>query len=180
MQRILPVLVSAAAILLTGCPPENYPNVVGTTISEVDRVRNDEDLTPQQKRDSLAQQGFAPTTINALLSTERLANQFGGDLRTAYVKVTGGQLLDMTPDEVQIYGDEASGVTDTDQLDVVIEDAEAQAIVTLFQQNRIRTPEDLSDFLANPDSVIPSDIPPDVLRPLFIEFDPDLLLPELP
>ena len=123
--------------------------------------------------------GFDPIAINALLIDERLANQFGGDLRTAYTKVTGGRFDLLTPDEVQVFGDEASAVS-TSGLDVAIKDDQAQAIVSFFQSNNIRTPTDLSNYLADPQNVVPTAIPSNVLTPLFVDFDTSLLLPKLP
>ncbi len=177
MRRLIPVLLLAAG-LLGGCP-EKYANRVGTDIPAVTAIRKDTSLTPQQKRDRLTDLGFDPVTINALLIDERLANQFGGDLRTAYTKVTSDRLDLLTPDEVQVYGDEASAVSTTG-LDVSIKDDQAQAIVTFFADNHIRTRAELSNYLGDPQNVVPDAIPTGVLKPLFVDFDPSLLLPKLP
>ncbi len=173
------VLVGAIAVL-AGCPSDNYPTDVGTNMQDVERIRTDTSLTPQQQRDQLAALGFDSDTINALLSITRLANQGGGTLRTAYVKITGGQLNALTPDEVQYYGDAVSAFDPNGVFNTTLTDAQAQAIVTLFQQNNLRTTADLSNWLANANNVVPATIPANTLKPLFIDFDPKQLLPQLP
>jgi hypothetical protein len=163
---------------LGGCPPEDYDTLVGPTLEDVDRVRNDADLDAPAKRAALADLGLTPATINTLLVGERLGNQYGGDLRTAYEKVTNGQFAALTPDEVQVFGDGASDVVD--DLDIALTDGEALDIVTLFREQGINAPDELQVYLEDPNTVVPSDIPDDVLAPLFIDFDPTQLLPNLP
>ena len=118
--------------------------------------------------------------INALLTSERTANQYGGDLRSAYDKVKSERFNELTPDEVQLYGDEASDVDDG--ISFTLTDEQAQAIVDFFQDNSVATRNELIAFLDDPIKVagISSEIPSDVLNDLFIDFDPDALLESLP
>ena len=183
LQTVCLGMLLSAALLLSGCPLDNYPTLAGepnANITAIDRIRNNTNLTPQQQRQQLADLGFDAVTINALLSSVRLANQYGGDLRTAYTKVTSNQFNRMTPDEVQIYGDEATAVDPNGTLQISLTDPQAQAIVNLFTSANIQNKSDLSAYLADPANVIPSTIPANTLKPLFIDFDPQKLLPKLP
>lgn len=178
MRRMLGVVL-LMGLALSGClPPEQFESAAPATLSEIDPIRDNEDLTPQQMRSQLEELGLSPPTINALLKDERLGNQFGGDLRTAYTKVTAPSFTKLTPDEIQVYGDEASSVDE--ELNVSLTDEEAQAIVTLFQANDLSSPEKLEAFLNNPSNTVPSEIPDGVLSALFLDFDAALLLPRLP
>jgi hypothetical protein len=177
--KLLLLLAAALAALLAGCHA-SMVDALPPQSDAVDRIRNDSTLTPQQQRTELEKLGISPLVINALLISERTANQFGGDLRTAYDKVTGGQLGELTPDEVQIFGDEASVVDTT--LSFSLADAEAQAIVTFFQDNGIATKSELLNLLDDPAQavLISRVIPDNALRNLFVDFDTDLLIPVLP
>ena len=150
------------------------------TRADIDEITGDDTLTPQEQRAALAALGLSPAVINAILTDVRLGNQYGGDLRTAYEKIVNGHMDELTPDEVQIFGDEASDLDDT--LDYTLEDDEAQAIVSFFVAQEIATKDDLLDFLDDPLSALstPSDVPEGVLNDLFIDFDTDLLIDELP
>ena len=178
MRNVCFVTVALLA-LLAGCAgplAESMP----FTRADISKITADDTLTPQEKRTELEKLGLSPTVINAILSGTRLGNQYGGDLRTAYEKVTTGRYNEMTPDEVQIFGDEASSVDDT--LDYTITDGQAQDIVSFFEANEIATVDDLLNFLDDPMSVlsIPGTIPDGVLNDLFINFDTDLLIDVLP
>ena len=93
------------SLFVYGCPPEDYPALVPATLQQIDPIVNSTTLTPQQQRVQLEALGVVPETINSLLRNERTGNQYGGDLRTAYTKVTLPNFVLLTPDEVQIYGD---------------------------------------------------------------------------
>jgi hypothetical protein len=179
VRLVAVLLISIGAVLFVcGCPPETYPNVVPATLAEINPIVDSTTLTSQQQRLQLAALGLVPETINALLRSERTGNQYGGDLRTAYEKVIVPNFELLTPDEVQIYGDGASEADPN--LSFSLTDSQAQAIVTLFADNALRTPDELSTFLADPATVLPTTIPDNTLTPLFVEFDPNLLLPFLP
>jgi hypothetical protein len=168
-------------LLVVGCPAEDYQNAVSTTLDAINRIRNDTSLTAQEMRTQLADLGLDSSTINALLKSQRLGNQFGGDLRTAYEKVVGGQLSSLTPDEVQIYGDEATTVVnDSTTLSVAYTDTEAQAVLDFFVQNQINTVQELSAYLNDSSNTVPATIPSGTLQGLFVDFDPSKLLSVLP
>lgn len=178
LRIVAVVLVSVGAVLFTcGCPPETFPNVVPATLTEINAVVNSTTLTAQQKRDQLTELGLVPETVNALLKNERLGNQYGGDLRSAYTTIIIPDFTLLSPDQVQVY-DDAAGSLDPN-LAFSITDAQAQAIVDLFAAYDIRTPDELTAFLDDPESVVPTTIPDNVLAPLFVDFDPALLLPIL-
>lgn len=173
------LVLGAAALLVCGCPREDFPAAAPVTLEEIDPIRNDPGLTVQEKRARLEELGLAPLTINALLRGERLGNQFGGDLRTAYAKVTAPDFQALTPDEIQIYGDAASQLDSADDLNVTLTDDQAQKIVEFFFRQDISSAEQLEAYLDAGGSV-PAAIPAGVLEDLFVAFDPARLLPELP
>jgi len=172
------IVLIGAAFLVGGCPPENYENMAPATLTDINKIRNDDDLTARQKRTQLEALGLSPLIVNALLQSERLANQYGGDLRTAYTKVIEPDYQSLTPDEIQIYGDGASSVDTT--LTIALTDEEAQAVYDFFEDEDISSPQDLGAFLDDTTNTVPSTIPSGVLRSLFVNFDSSLLLPELP
>jgi len=172
------LLLGLGVAFLCGCPAENFPDAVPSTLRDITVIVNDTDLTLQERRIKLADLGLSAEVINVLFSTERTANQYGGDLRTAYDKVVAGRLLDLTPDEVQIYGDGASAADTT--LSITLTDAQAQAIVTFFDDMHITTSASLEAYLDQTDASVPDTIPSGVLQSLFVDFDPQLLLPSLP
>ncbi len=177
----LATIAIGTLLLAGGCPPEIFNNALPTTLEDINQIRGDSSLSTQEKRTQLGALGIAPLTINALLNSERLGNQYGGDLGTAYAKLIAPNLRSLTPDEVQIFGDEATAVIDDDTvLSIALTDAEALAITTFFDDNGLLTPDELEAYLDNTANTVPDTIPDDVLRGLFVDFDTDLLLPELP
>ncbi len=185
MSRISRLLRLSAVALLppvllatSGCEPNVFPASAGPSLQQVEQIRDDDGLTAVEKRAELALLGLDDVTINAILVEERTGNQFGGDLRTAFDKVTGGRLDTLTADEVQIYADAASEASEDFNFD--LEDDEAAAVVRLLRDNEIRTTGDLNVYLANGTNPVPSDIPEDLLQDVLIDFDSDLLLDELP
>lgn len=169
--------VTLAALLVGGCPPEHYDTFVGPSLIVVDRIRDDSSLTSAEQREQLEALGISPLTVNALMWDDPFANQFGGDIRSAYDKVTEPDFQKLTPDEVQFYSLHAKDVQP--DLDFAPNDEEAYEIVRFFYQRDIRTPEELAAYLDASGSV-PADIPDGILRALFVDFDTDLLIPNLP
>jgi len=155
-----------------GCGQTVFPAALGVILDDVISVRDDDNLTAQEKRERLEAMGLTPVLINGILQGERLGNQFGGTLETAYEKVVAGRLSDMTPDEIQHYGD-ATGVTE-------YSDEQAQAIADLFADKNIRTPEDLAALLDDPTEAIPASISADDLQTVFVDTDPSNVLERLP
>lgn len=180
MRTIVAIVVLAGATLLCGCPAENFDNTLSGTLEEIDRIVDDADLDPNEKRIELASLGLSAEVINALLKDELFANQYGGDPRTAYNKVVGNRLNDLTPDEVQIYAGDASNLDDEDDISVNINDQQAQAIVDFFEEFGISSADELEVFLDTSGNAVPDTIPDGALRTLFVDFDPTLLLPGLP
>jgi hypothetical protein len=168
------------AMLLGGCPAESFLNKVPATQQEINLIVKDTALTPQDQRIQLEALGLSDSTINALLSGQQLGNQFGGDPRTAYNKVAGAEFTQLTPDEVQIYGRQASAADPNHQLSVNLTDSEAQAVVDFFHDFNISSKDALAAWLDTPGNTPPSTIPTGVLRALFVDFDPKLVLPNLP
>jgi hypothetical protein len=165
-------------LALGGCGLDTFYSTLPPTLNEIDAVAADDSLSPQEKRQRLEELGLTPLVINAVLSGERTANQFGGDLRSAYDKVVGGQFDQLTPDEIQLYNDAARNASST--ITFTLSDAEAQAIRDLFVNNDIRTEDDLSAFLADPGNEVPAPIPDGSLQQLFVDLDPALVRDELP
>ncbi len=158
-------LIGTAMLLGAGCGQYFFPAALGATLAQVDEVRNSSTLQPQEMRDELADYGIDSVTINGLLVDIRLANQFGGDLSSAYNKVVEDRLSEMTPDEVQYYGD-ATAVT-------TYSDAEAQAIVNLFGDNDIDSQTELEEWLDHPANELPPEIDEADLRAVFIDTSTD-------
>ncbi len=182
MNRMLAAasFLAFALLLSAGCGPENFPSMADATLADANRIVGDGDLTPNEKRVELTALNFSPLEINLLLRSERTGNQFGGDLRSAYEKVTGEGLATLTPDEIQIYGDQASDVDDA--LNVSFNDETALDIQRFFEQNGLNAREDLEAFLdddANA-ALIPAETDEAELRGVFVDFDPDRLLDRLP
>lgn len=177
-RTLLLILVPLMA-LASGCPTP-YTNNVDPLLPEISRIQSNTTLSPQQQRQQLSDLGLSPVLINGLLRSVRLANQFGGDLRTAYEKVVGAHLDQLTPDEVQVFADEA-GTVDT-SVQFTLTDVQAQAMVDLLQQNHLATKDELSAFLADSANagLISAAIPAGALTGLFVTFDPSKLLPLLP
>ena len=106
------VLMMGALLVLIGACEVPLLDALNPTLGQVASIRDNNDLTAQEKRTALENLGLTPIVINGILGSERTGNQFGGDLRTAYNKVTAEQFNELTPDEVQIFADEASEVDD--------------------------------------------------------------------
>lgn len=179
---VLPLGLIGVSLLVGGCPPDEYPLDADPTLIEINRIRGNSDLTIAQRRQQLGDLGLTPDTINALLRDQRTGNQYGGDLRTAYNKVTGEQMSLLTPDEIQIYGDEASAVSSSDTLNLSLTDAEAFDISEFLIDNGLDSPDELEEFLDVPgnDGLVPASVTPEELRSLFVDFDSDQLIPRLP
>jgi hypothetical protein len=161
-----------ATAVLGGCGQTNFPADLNTNLEQVEEIRDSDDLLPQQKRDELESLGLTPVQINGILRDERLANQFGGTLETAIQKVMSQTLSQLTPDEVQAYGD-ATGITE-------YSDSQAQAIADFFADNGISTAESLETLLDDATTEIPTEIDEDNLRAIFVDTVPDDLLDQLP
>jgi hypothetical protein len=169
VARTLTVIGLALAV---GCGQTSFDAALAPSLEDVDDIRNDNSLEPQEKRDALTDLGIDAVTINGLLESERLANQFGGDLSSAYDKVVGEQFSEMTPDEVQVYGDATGRAT--------YSDAEAQAIVDLFNEQNIDSPSELQALLDDPLFALPTAIGESPLIAVFITTSPDSVRDELP
>ncbi len=177
IRSTLACLLVCAAFAVVGCQPEDFDSAVPTTVTDVNRIVNNTSLTAAEKRARLAELGLSPLTINAILRSERTANQFGGDLRSAYDKVKGNQLNRLTPDEVQIYGDAASSADPN--ISVNLTDEEAQFMADFFADFGIRSRPELGAFL-DEGNLPPGDVDASVYRSVFVDFDPDTLLDQLP
>ncbi len=171
-------LVVPFLTLAIGCEISSFPNSVPASLEDVNAVRDDADLTAAEKRAELERLGIDTFTINAILTDDRTGNQFGGDLESAHAKVSGQRLNDLTADEVQIYADAAS--EEDSSFSFEITDEEAAATVNLFVENKIDSTDVLSTFINDPSNVIPVVIPEDFLNNVFLDFDPSLLLDQLP
>lgn len=171
-KRIVAGLAALAGTSLAGCGQANFDNAVNTDLTQVDRIRSDATLEPQEKRERLARMGFDEVTINALLRDVRLGNQFGGDLESALDKVVGGSYATLTPDEVQAYGDATDLTTFSDE--------SAQAIADLFVDRSINTADELQEYLDDPARVISGQIDVTSLSDVFVDFNPDDALDALP
>jgi len=161
LKNSLTVFSGAVFLMFAGCGQTWYPDALGLSQEDLSEISSSDSLGPQQMRDALAAYGIDDVTINGLLSSVRLANQNGGDLASAYEKVVSGQLSTMTPDEVQLYGDATALTTYTD--------IEAQVIVDYFEDNAIKTIEDLEELLRTNADELPAIIDETNLRNVFNE-----------
>jgi hypothetical protein len=177
-----PTLVAAAlscvVLLAGGCPPETYPNLVPATLTEITRIHDDTTLRPQEQREQLEALGLSPLTINAVLQDKDLGNQFGGDLRSTYLKVVKPDFEALTPDEIQIYAAAATSVQSA--LGISFTDLQAQDIVDFFATADLSSPEELATFLDATPEFVPASVTAANLLSLFVTFDPALVLPLLP
>lgn len=176
-HHVLMMIGCIGLVWMGGCPPETYPDVLGVTFEEVTRITNDDELTPQEQREALEELGLSSSTINSILRTTRTANQDGGDLRTAYNKLVEPAYQKLTPDEIQIFADQATELDD--EIDVELNDEAALEISRVLIRSDIDSPEDMQTFLDRGGSV-PGEVPDGALEALFIDFDLELLVPELP
>jgi hypothetical protein len=171
-SRSLAVFLGAFAAVISGCGATDFDDALPATLEDVNAIRNDGALEPWEKRSDLAALGFDEVTINGLLAGERLGNQFGGTLSTALDKVVAERFTELTPDEVQLYGDATDQSTYSDD--------EAQAIVWLFGDYDINTPDELQAFVDDPASQVPDEVDEEILVEVFINTDPDDVRAELP
>ena len=172
-------LTGMGVIVTAGCGQTYFPDALDATLEQVDLIRNSDTLEPQEMRDELAEYGIDPVTINGLLSGVRLANQFGGDLSSAHKGVDENRLSEMTPDEVQYYGDATDELKPDDAEQVDLGDAEAQAIVDLFRNNDIDSVAELEEWLDQPANEVPLGVDEENLRSVFIDTDTDDVRDEL-
>lgn len=154
---------------LCGCPGEYFPNSSDAVQGQVTQILSDGDLTAAQQREALEELGLGNEAINLLLDNERLANQDGGDLGSAYDKVVGGALASMTPDELQHYadaGDTAAG------LGLNLGDTNAALIARILSENGLNTADQVSNYLADPTG--PTSVSPvaDIVQALLVDLDP--------
>ncbi len=167
MNRLLQFLAAcglAGLVAGVGCGSFTIYGALPITTNDLDQLVRNDALEPQEKRDQLAGLGIDPLTINALLQDERLGNQFGGDLDSALDKLIHETWVELTPDEVQFYGDVTAVTT--------YSDAEAQAIVDFFRENEVNSADALTELLDSPNTVVPSDIDETNLREVFVNTDP--------
>ena len=171
--RLRVILAGSAVLWIAGCGQTNFGSeVLDTDLTATTRIVNDADLTGDEKRQQLAALGIPDTTINALLRDDRTANQFGGTLETAFNKVTGDGFASLTPDEIQLYGDASEEVTYSDQ--------QGQAIASLFREAEIDNANELERYLDTPGAEFPPDVDSTDLRAVFVDFNPDDVLDDLP
>lgn len=175
-QRIRSAAVAAAAgglLFLIACGAQNLDTFLGgATLDQVDDIRNDVALEPQEKRDALAGLGFDDVTINGILRAVEFGNQFGGTITTAFNKVVNGEMATLTPDEVQIYADESGAGSFSDDA--------ARRLVEFFADNGVTTRESLGAVLDDPAVEFVSGLSEDTVRAVFVDFDPDDLIESLP
>lgn len=165
-------LAPAALAALAGCGTVHFPGEFDADLTQVNQIRNNADLTGQEKRDQLRALGIDDVTINGLLRGERTANQFGGTENTAFDRVTGDQLAAMTPDEIQLYGDLSSAATFTD--------AQAQELAELFLSQNLMEVEALKTWLEDNDIDSATGLTDEDVQAVFVDTDPDTLIPNLP
>jgi hypothetical protein len=179
LMLLLPVGLSAV-VMLVGCPPEDYAGLLPPTQAQIAQIHDDPNMPPPEMRSRLAELGLDPVTINAIMQDKPLGNQFGGTLRTAYDKLVSGNFTALTPDEIQLYAIAAGQVDPA--VSVQINDAQAQALVTMFQDSDLQTPTQVAAWLDTPGNFVPAVLPDGatVVRNLFVDFDFRSLLPVLP
>lgn len=92
--------------------------------------------------------GFVLTgTLGCLFAPvvpERTSNQGGGTILTATGKVFEGQMTQLTPDEVQMVVDQINDLSP--QVDLTLDDDQAQAIVDFLAQNGINSFDDFQNL----------------------------------
>lgn len=165
------LLACVPTLLAAACGLTAFPAGI-SDLEAVDRIRTDDNLTPVEAREALAELGFDEIAVNALLRDVRLGNQFGGDLASAFAKVDGQRLSELTPDEIQAYGDATATTT--------YSDAEAQEIADLFAQTPLNSAAEVESFLDEPASVLSAGIDEQNLRAVFVDFDPQDVLDDIP
>jgi hypothetical protein len=163
--RLLPALA-------LGCGQAHLSSDFPLTLEDLQEIRGDSDLSPQERREALYEFGFSDEIINGLMRDVRLGNQFGGDLRSAFDKVTTDRMTEMTPDEIQVYGDEGAGVQQTDD--------RAQSITQFFGDFSLNSRSALEAYLDAPNAFVPASVDAMELREVFVDFDPSNLISKLP
>lgn len=93
---------------------------------------------------------------------ERTSNQGGGTILSATGKMVGGRMTQLTPDEVQIVADQINDLNP--QVNLTLDDDQAQAIVDFLAQNGINSFDDFQNL--EPGAVQP----PQGVAPLFENF----------
>lgn len=172
IAAVIGTVAGLALLGLAGCGQFNFERDLPITLEDLNAIRSDTSLEPEEKRAALEELGIDPVVINGLLRDERLANQFGGSLTTAYEKVVGDRFSDLTPDEIQFYAQTAA--------DITYSDAEAQVIRNFFADTAINDAPSLEAFLDDSTSFLDPDIDGENLRAVFVDADPDDVLLELP
>jgi hypothetical protein len=172
------VWMLSGLVILTGCPPENFPAAIPFEQNDVNVIINNSELEPQEQRDALLALGLSPNSINGLLSAVRTGNQFGGTLTTALEKVRASRFTTMTPDEVQLYSDAAEEVDTT--LNFNLSDVAALAVTDLFAVEGLNSAEAVLTFVDDPGNEVPSEIPENFLEDVFVELDPNSIVTLLP
>ena len=171
-------LTALLALGAVGCGQRLYPDAADPVLLDVNAIVNNANLGGQEKRERLEELGLDALTINALLRDTRTANQFGGTLRTAYDKVSAGRLTQLSADEIQIFADAAREVSGGPSFNLT--DEQAQAIVVVLGANNLSTSAQVEAFLDDPVNEVPSTVPANALKELFVDFDPDEVLDQLP
>lgn len=102
----------------------------------------------------LAAGGLTVCLTGCPTTDTRTSNQGGGSLITAGAKVLGGEISNLTPDELQIAADTAADVSDDPRLSgFALDDDDAAAIVEFLEVNGINTVEDIQRLADNPDAL---------------------------
>lgn len=96
----------------------------------------------------------------------RTTDQGGGSIITAGVKVATGQLASLTPDEIQIIGDNISNFI-VGAPPVELTNEQAAAISEVLIANDLNSIEDVTALVENPGDVVL----PDEFLELFADFD---------
>ncbi len=161
----------AMAASIAGCGQTNFDNDVAN-LDRVAEVRDNANLTGDEKRQELRDLGFDEVDINGLLRADRTANQFGGTAETGLNKVADGLLNTMTPDEIQLYGDLVGEAT--------FSDAQAQELLDLFMLNAIATRDQLKTFLEDNDIDSPAGLEVGEIQATFVDADPEDFIANLP
>lgn len=160
-----------SGMLLSGCGQTNFDNDL-SNLDRVAEIRDNANLTGEEKRQELRDLGFDEIDINGLLRADRTANQLGGTAETGLNKVADGLLNTMTPDEIQLYGDLVGEAT--------FSDAQAQELLNLFVLNNIATRDQLKTFLEDNDIDSPAGLDVGEIQATFVDADPEDFIADLP
>ena len=175
MRRLL--FIAPLCLTLAGCGVNNdlLPAAEPEYLQRVNAIR-DGSGTAEQKRQDLMDVGITdPVILNGILRGERVGNQFGGTEESAFEKVVDERYTDMTPDEIQLYGDAA--VEAGTDFSATINDVQAQAMADFFRSNSINSPDELQAFLDDPANEVPAAITATDMRTLFVDVDPQDVRP---